>query len=162
MCDRSHHLPQQVTIRAAAVNDVPEILRQRRAMYEDMNYLDADALAAMVSISSDYFTKALSEGSLRAWLASAGNRIVAGGAIVISPWPTHPYDLECRRATILNVYTYPEYRRRGLARRLMQTMVDWCRREGFTQVSLHASESGRHLYESLGFEPSNEMRLTLR
>ena len=44
----------------------------------------------------------------------------------------------------------------------MQTMIDWCRREGFARVTLHASTDGRHLYESLGFEASNEMRLKLR
>ncbi len=60
---------------------------------------------------------------LRAWLAAEGDRVVAGGAVIISPWPAHPYDLECRRATILNVYTDPEYRRRGIARQLMQTII---------------------------------------
>ncbi|MGA8867870.1 MAG: GNAT family N-acetyltransferase [Candidatus Sulfotelmatobacter sp.] len=154
--------PPDLTVRAATIGDIPEILRQRRAMYEDMDYRDADALAAMVSISSGYLAKAMVEGSFRAWLASTGNRVVAGGAVLVSPWPAHPHDLECRRATILNVYTYPEYRRRGIARRLMQTMIDWCRREGFAGVTLHASPDGRHLYESLGFEVSNEMRLKLR
>jgi hypothetical protein len=43
----------------------------------------------------------------------------------------------------------------------MRTMVDWCLRAGFARITLHASEDGRHLYESLGFEPSNEMRLKL-
>ncbi len=162
MSENSEHLLPNLDIRAATVNDVSEILRQRRAMYEDMEYRDADALAAMVSVSADYLTKALSDGSFRAWLASVGDRDVAGGAIIISPWPAHPYDWECRRATILNVYTYPVYRRQGIARKLMNMMVDWCRREGFAGVSLHASPDGRHLYESLGFEPSNEMRLKLR
>ncbi len=162
MSDSSEHPLLDLDIRGATVNDIPEILRQRRAMYEDMDYRDADALAAMVSLSADYLTKALSDGSFRAWLASVGNRVVAGGAIVISPWPAHPYDLECRRVTILNVYTYLKYRRQGIARRLMQTMIDWCKHEGFARVTLHASADGRHLYESLGFEPSNEMRLKLR
>jgi len=162
MSDSSDRPLSNLDIRVATINDVPEILRQRCAMYEDMDYRDANALAAMASLSADYLAKALSDGSFRAWLASVGDRVVAGGAIVISPWPAHPYDLECRRATILNVYTYPEYRRRGIARRLMQTMIDWCRREGFARVTLHASPHGRHLYEALGFEPSNEMRLKLR
>ncbi len=162
MSDSSECSPPNLEIRVATTNDVPEILRQRRAMYEDMDYRDADALAAMASISAGYLIKALSDGSFRAWLALLANRAVAGGAVVVSPWPAHPYDLDCRRATILNVYTYPENRRRGIARQIMQRMIDWCRREGFTHVSLHASADGRHLYESLGFEPSNEMRLTLR
>jgi len=59
------------------------------------------------------------------------------------------------------MYTEPEYRRQGLARRLMEAMVAWCRAERMTSVYLHASDDGRALYESLGFTPTNEMRLVL-
>ncbi|MFZ3213728.1 MAG: GNAT family N-acetyltransferase, partial [Terriglobales bacterium] len=65
-------------------------------------------------------------------------------------------------AWILNVYTYPEYRRQGIARRLMQTMIGWCRQAGFQAVSLHTSDDGRPLHESLGFKPTEEMKLVLR
>jgi len=149
-------------IREATPADIPEILRQRRAMYEDMGYKDVAALSAMVSVSASYLAKAIAEGSFQAWLASIETRTVAGGAIIVSPWLAHPYDLECRRATILNVYTDRDYRRRGIARRILETMIDWCKHEGFARVDLHASEDGRRLYESLGFEPSNEMRLKLK
>lgn len=151
-----------ITIRPAIPPDIPEILRQRRGMYEGMNYKDPDALAAMTKLTARYLTAAMADGSFRAWLACASDRVVAGGAVLISPWPAHPYDLECRRATILNVYTDPAYRRRGIARQLLQAMISWCQREGFARVALHASQDGRHLYESLGFEPTNEMRLKLR
>ena len=103
-------------IREATLADIPEILRQRRAMYEDMDYKEAAALSAMVSVTTSYLAKAIADGSFRSWLASVENRTVAGGAIIISPWPAHPYDLECRRATILNVYTDRDYRRRGIGR----------------------------------------------
>ena len=151
-----------IQIREATPADIPEILRQRRAMYEDMDYKDAFALSSMVSISAAYLKKAMADSSFHAWLASVENRTVAGGAIIISPWPAHPYDLECRRATILNVYTDRDYRRRGIARRILETMIAWCRGEGFARVDLHASDDGRRLYESLGFEPGNEMRLKLK
>lgn len=151
-----------VTIREATLADIPEILRQRRAMYIDMRYTDDGDLQAMVKATASYLANAMSEGSFHAWLACESSRSVAGGAVVCSPWPAHPDDLQCRRATILNVYTDSAYRRRGLARALMQTMIDWCRREGFARVSLHASDDGRHLYEALGFEAGNEMRLNLR
>jgi GNAT superfamily N-acetyltransferase len=153
---------QTITIRKGTVADIHEIARQRRRMCEDMNYSDADALANMVTVTADYLKKAIPEGSFRSWLACDNDRVVAGGAVVIVPWPAHAYDLECRRATILNVYTEPEYRRRGIARQIMETMITWCRQVGFARVSLHASEYGRPLYESLGFVDSNEMRLNLR
>jgi ribosomal protein S18 acetylase RimI-like enzyme len=150
-----------VVIREAIQSDVAEILRQRRAMFLDMDYRDSPALSAMVSTCEPYLVESLSNGSFRGWLALLGERIVGGGAVVISSWPSHPYDLECRRATILNVYVYPEFRRQGIARRLMETMIQWCRRQKFATVFLHASQDGRHLYESLGFKANNEMKLKL-
>jgi GNAT superfamily N-acetyltransferase len=151
-----------ISLREATLDDIPEIVRQRRRMYEDMHYNDAASLESSASLNTAYLQKAIPEGSFRHWLAYSGSRAVAGGAVLVVPWPAHPYDLECRRATILNVYTEPEYRRRGIARKLMETMIAWCRKEGFARINLHASEHGRHLYESLGFESSNEMRLKLR
>jgi len=148
-------------IREATENDIPEMLRHRRGMYEDMDYSDPDTLSAMVSTCEQYLAKAMTNGSFRSWLALPGNRVIGGGAVLISPWPSHPYDLECRRATILNVYIYPEFRRKGIARQIMRTMIDWCRVEGFAVVYLHASSIGRPLYEELGFEPTSEMRLKL-
>jgi GNAT superfamily N-acetyltransferase len=73
---------------------------------------------------------------------------------------TNPRNPDSRRAYIANIYTKPDYRSRGIARRIMNTILDWCRAEGVEGVALHASPFGRPLYESLGFEPTNEMRLT--
>jgi hypothetical protein len=42
----------------------------------------------------------------------------------------------------------------------MLVAMEWCEREGVGAVILHASPEGRALYESLGFEATNEMRLT--
>lgn len=152
----------EVLIRQATLEDIPELLRHRRGMYEDMGYDDPEALLAMVSTCQPYLAAALASGTLHGWLTCAGGKAVAGGFILVSPWPSHPYDGQCRRATILNMYTDPEFRRQGIARRLMQTMIDWCRKEGFVNVDLHASHKGRPLYESLGFKPTNEMRLNLK
>jgi ribosomal protein S18 acetylase RimI-like enzyme len=151
-----------ILIREATLDDIPEILRHRRGMYEDMDYTEPESLATMVATSEEYMAQALANRSFRAWFAVTGMRVAGGGAVVISPWPSHPYDLECRRATILNLYVYPECRRQGIARRLMQAMIDWCASQGFAAVSLHASPDGRHLYEALGFKPTNEMRLALK
>jgi GNAT superfamily N-acetyltransferase len=151
-----------ISIREATLADIPEILRHRRRMYEDMRYSDDATLARMQQVTEPYLRATMAGGSFRGWLACAGDRIVAGAAVVIVQWPAHTYDLECRRATILNVYTEPEFRRRGIARLLMRTLIDCCRQEGFARVFLHSSDDGRPLYQSLGFEPGNEMILKLR
>ena len=152
----------EILLRPATSEDVPELLLHRRGMYEAMGYTDDKALAGMMKTSEPYLREAMANGTLHAWVAEAEGRVIGGGLIIVSPWLSHPYDQECRRATVLNMYVDPEFRRQGIARKLMQTMIAWCRKQGFAGVALHASDQGRPLYESLGFEPTTEMRLKLR
>ena len=64
-----------------------------------------------------------------------------------------------RQAIIQNVYTEPEWRRRGLAALLIETISAWTDDQGIESVVLHASDEGRAVYERLGFIQTTEMRL---
>lgn len=64
-----------------------------------------------------------------------------------------------RLGTVLNVFTEPEWRRRGVAGLLMQRIINWSRDAGLDGLTLHAADAGRTLYEKLGFVATNEMRL---
>jgi len=76
-------------------------------------------------------------------------------------WLPRPSDLTRRLAYLHSVYTELAHRRRGLARRIVETALETCRAQGLRRLMLHASEEGRPLYDSLGFLPTNEMRLVL-
>jgi len=154
------------TIRQATVTDAPIIVHHRRAMFTDMGLADPNdpaGLDAMEATFAPYVTRALGDGSYRGWLAETdGGCVVAGGGLIVHEWPARPGNpSDPHRAYILNVYTEPDHRKRGLARRIVMTILAWCRAEGFWAVSLHASTYGRPLYESLGFEPTNDLRLKL-
>lgn len=149
------------SIRAATPADVEILIHHRLGMYLAMG-VDPAVVAPLEHPSREYFSRALRDGDYRGWLVETQDgSVVSGGGIVISDWPSNPRDPYPRRVMILNMFTEPEFRRRGLARRLMETMIAWCREQGYRTVALHASDEGRPLYESLGFEPTNEMRLFL-
>jgi len=132
-------------------------------MFQDMGEGSSEDLDRMVEATAPWLAGALSDGSYRGWLAEGPQgKVVAGGGILLSSWPAGPHDPITRRALIINVYTEPEARRQGLARRLMLLMIQWLKEQGFSSVVLHASDAGRHLYETLGFIPTNEMRLPLK
>jgi GNAT superfamily N-acetyltransferase len=153
----------EIPIREARLDDLPHLVHHRRAMFEDMGHRDPAILDRVDRASREYFTRALQDATYKAWLAERPTgEILAGSGIVLAPWPGHPSETLPQRAWILNMYTEPHARRQGLARRILQIMADWCRANGFASVSLHASPAARSLYESLGFQPTNEMRLTLR
>ena len=152
-----------ISIRAATIDDIPTLIRHRRMMWWDMGRQDESALQLMESAAREYFPAAVADGSYRGFLAvTDSGETVGGGGIVISPWPGSLNQREPRRAMILNMYVEKPYRRRGIARALMETIIEWCRGEGFTYVGLHASDEGRPLYEQLGFHATNEMRLELK
>jgi GNAT superfamily N-acetyltransferase len=148
-----------IMIREAGVEDAAVILHHRRSMFRDLGEGPIEELDAMATMTGPWLTQALVDGSYRGWLAVDGERVVGGGGVLLCSWPASPKDPFLRRAIILNVYTELEYRHRGIARRIMKTIVEWVREQGFASVSLHASDEGRHLYEQLRFVATNEMRL---
>ena len=77
-----------------------------------------------------------------------------------------PYPLIVTEATrsfgyVWGVHVAADERKGGLGRRLTEACVEALRARGCTHAVLNASPSGRSVYERLGFQPSNEMRLTL-
>lgn len=69
------------------------------------------------------------------------------------PTPGHPTG---KRAHLMNVYTAPDYRRRGLAKRLLTMLHREAAKRGVTEITLDATDEGRRLYESMGYAASDE------
>jgi GNAT superfamily N-acetyltransferase len=148
-----------IRIRRGTADDIPAILHHRLGMFTEMGIGDPSTFEVYASEFRIFASQAMSTGCFHAWLAETGEgEVVAGGAVMVVPWPANPRDRKQQRAFLLNVFTEPGFRRRGIARSLVQTIVDWCRDQGFGSVFLHASEAGRLLYQSLGFQPTMEWR----
>ena len=158
-----HASPENYVLRAATPADAPAIARHRVSMFRDMGMLDGWDAAALEAGSHAHLSTALADGTYRGWLIAYDNVVVAGAGVILRPLlprPESPHGGE--DAEVLNVYTDPAHRRRGLARRLVEHVLSWSRARGFRRISLHASDEGRPLYEQLGFEPTNEMRRELK
>lgn len=155
-------LPEGFTIRRASTADLETLVAQRRAMFRDMGYDDEDALDSMSAKFRVWLLQHMNAGDYLAWLMSAPDGSTAAGAgLWLMDWPPHMIGKGTRRGNVLNVYTMENFRRRGLARRLMEVVLHWCRENCVDTIILHASPSGRTLYESMGFTATNEMRLRL-
>jgi ribosomal protein S18 acetylase RimI-like enzyme len=154
-------LPEGYSVRRASTDDIGTLAAHRRAMFVDMGYQDERALDAMAAKCHGWLLAKMNRGEYLAWLAEAPDQsIVAGTGLWLMDWIPHMIG-SGRRGNILNVYTAPEFRRRGLARELMKAAMEWCRSNGVDVVVLHASADGRRLYESMGFAGTNEMRIQL-
>lgn len=153
------------TIRPAMVSDAAVIARHRAAMFRDMGEVPTDDLGSqLLNASTSALDALLREGSYVGFLAIGTDQAIIGGAGAhVRPQlprissngtyvATRPVPL------LVNVYTEPQWRRRGIARELVTTLMRWAAEGGVDQVVLHASDAGRALYASLGFAATNEMR----
>jgi len=151
------------TLREATVGDVHAVAQHRVAMFRDMGVLpeaEADALAAS---SAAFLARAIPSGDYRGWIAERDGEVIAGAGVVLRPLLPRPGHLDGGvEAYVLNVYTEPAHRRRGIARALMEAVLTWCRSEQVARVTLHASDEGRPLYLTLGFAGTNEMLCDLQ
>ena len=145
----------------ATAADLDILVATRLEVLRAANLLDADADMTRVERESrDYYARALQDGSHTAYLVFDGDRFVgAGGVSYYRVMPTY-HNPSGEKAYIMNMYTAPDHRRRGIALKTLDLLVRDARSRGVRAISLEATEMGRPLYERYGFTPMDcEMEL---
>ena len=140
--------------RIATIDDIEDLMDIRLEMLRIVNDLkeDQDFSDELVAYSRRYFI----DGNQETCLAFDNGTAVGCACISyieVMPTFSHPTG---KRAHLMNVYTKAEYRRKGIARKMVQMLIEDAKRKGVSEISLDATESGRPLYESLGFKASEE------
>ena len=140
--------------RIADASDIDMLMNVRLSMLRIVNDLPVDYIFddKLVTNSRRYFL----EGDQTTVVAVDDGRCVACASMsYIEIMPTFSHT-SGKRAHLMNVYTEKDYRRRGIARQLVNMLIEDARVHGATEISLDATESGRPLYESMGCKASEE------
>jgi GNAT superfamily N-acetyltransferase len=156
-------MSENYVIRRARAEDAPLIGMHRARMFHDMGELPDSDFDELRRNSESWIATRLASGEYLGWLIEHAGEVVAGGGLLLrETWPVPGCCRPGRWGYIGNIYTEPQHRRRGLARLIMETILDWCAANNIDHVTLAASSAGRPLYELLGFVPTNDMRLQRR
>ncbi len=145
-----------------AVPDDLEILTETRiTVLRSANGLSDDTdMSAVKKQTAEYYCEALRNGTHTAYLIFDGEEFVgAGGISYYRVMPTY-HNPTGKNAYIMNMYTKPEYRRKGIAFRTLDLLVEDAKSRGVTAISLEATDMGKPLYIKYGFiEMNDEMEL---
>lgn len=139
-------------VREAVAADIPALVALRMALFGELGELD-DPLAEpeLRQATQAYFSEAMGQGSARTWVVEVNGEPVACGTLALFVRPPYPGNLAGREAYLLNMYTRPAWRKRGMASALLEAMQAHAREQRLGKLWLHASEEGRALYERFGF-----------
>lgn len=155
-----------MVVRLATVEDMEYLVRARfdyfAAEQWDMDEATRQSIEAQLR---QYYAAHLGVDFFAAFVEE-DNYIVSVAALCISEKPANLVVPTGKTGTIMNVLTYPAYRRRGHAARTVSLLVEEGKRHGLSHIELMASEMGRGVYARLGFQekepsPYTDMRLPL-
>lgn len=145
----------------ATLADLDILAETRMEVLRAANRLDDSAdMREVERETRAYYRSALADGTHTAYLVFDGDAFVgAGGISYYAVMPTY-HNPTGRKAYIMNMYTRPAYRRRGIAARTLDLLVEDAKSRGVRAISLEATSMGRPLYETYGFVPmTSEMEL---
>ncbi|HEU5403216.1 MAG TPA: GNAT family N-acetyltransferase [Terriglobales bacterium] len=146
------------TTRLATPDDASTLAEMRRRMFISMGKPDDERMQRVVKAFAEWVADAIGRGIYIGWLVETAERgPIANAGLLLIEWPPNLRDLGLVRGYILNVWTNPEHRRKGIARRLIETVMAEAREKKIHVLALHASDEGKQIYEKLGFRTSREM-----
>ena len=116
-------------IRRATVQDADIIAWHRARMFQDMGDVSDDAFEILRAKARVRLKEWLESGDYIGWLATPADKpqtVVGGAGVQLQPILPRPLNAstigEGRQGTIVNVFTEPQWRRRGIAGLLVKSL----------------------------------------
>ncbi len=138
-------------IRRATIEDVDQLVQLRLLLFEETGELVERDVSAFAEAIHVFLIKSLPQKSFLAWIVESEHRIVACSGFVPFERLPVPENLLGKEGYILNMYTLPEWRGQGLATALLQAVISYAKETDIRRLWLHATDTGRPVYEKIGF-----------
>lgn len=135
-------------------DDIEILMASRLVMLREVNKLSDDYRFSeeLIRSSREYFLN----GDQTTVLALEDGDVVGCASIsYMTIMPTFSH-VTGKRSHLMNVYTAPEHRGKGIAYKMVSMLIEDAWSRGATEISLDATEMGRPLYTKLGFKESTE------
>ena len=150
-------MKEKFVIREVTVDDIDDFIILRRIMFESMD--DAgELLEKSLEIAKEYFLKTIPTGEFKGWIIDSPSKIgIAAGGLVIDQHPPTSGNFSGKQGYVMNLVVIEEYRKQGIGKMIMETIIKWLKSQHVEKITLYASDMGLSLYQRLGFEQGTEM-----
>lgn len=139
-------------LRKATTQDIDLLIKLRfDYLIEDNGGLTQDEKTAIQGQLGEYFKKHIKDNTFIGVIAEMDNKVASTAYLTISERPANPAFITGKTGTLLNVLTYPEFRRKGIATKVVSFLIEEAKKAGVSSIDLLATDDGKPLYEKLGF-----------
>ncbi|MCU9601949.1 GNAT family N-acetyltransferase [Pallidibacillus thermolactis] len=137
-----------MNIRKATINDIWKLVDLRKVQLIDEGQ---EPMSDVDQHMYEFFKNRFMEDSIIQYLVEDSGEIIATGAVIFYEFPPSFTNISGIRAYIANMYTKDEYRGQGLAKKILNKLIEEVKAKGLTKIFLQASEMGRPVYKKVGF-----------
>ena len=137
-----------IEYRKLGKNDLDEFIRIRIGqLREEGATEDIDLKPALL----DYYNRHMADGTFVSYIAVDGDKIVGTSGMSFVEKPPYFGCPSGKLGLLSSMYTDNNYRRQGIAKKLLSMVVDEARAYGCGVVQITASDMGVLLYSDFGF-----------
>jgi GNAT superfamily N-acetyltransferase len=105
---------------------------------------------------NSFFENEIPAQTYIAWLAFDSGKIAGVGGMKITKKPGSFRVPDGNCAYIMNMYTLPQYRKKGIAKTILNKLIEAGEEMGITFFELHATKEGEAVYVKNGFNLHKE------
>jgi ribosomal protein S18 acetylase RimI-like enzyme len=150
--------PTAYLIRPATASDIPSLLRLRMILMHTMEPDPSFDFTTLEQANRAYLECAVPSGEFLAWVADAGDEIVATVGMVIRSAPPTVNNLPGKEGYILNVVTAEAWQNQGIASALLKSAIQYLHQQRIPLATLRCRQEMRPFYERSGFKADLEMK----
>ncbi len=136
--------------RLATIKDCKELTNIRLDMRKERETISDEAMLERNTML--FFEKNISKGSYVGFICEEEGQIIGTAGLTLFEMPPTEKLLNGKVAKLMNMYTVPEHRRKGVAREILDFAEQYARKNGYYKIMLNASPTARFLYEEVGFK----------
>lgn len=143
----------EITYRKLTANDLDVFVKMR------ISQLQEEGSKANVDLKlclNEYYSKHLADGTFVSWLAVVDNKIVGTSGISFVEKPPYYSNPSGKIGLLSSMYTLKEYRRKGIAKELLNRIVNEAKSYGCGTIQITASDMGVLLYKDYGFKKNGK------
>ena len=138
----------QIEYRKLSEKDLNTFIEMRiNQLREEGAKEDIDLKPALL----DYYTRHMKDGTFVSWIAVDNGKIIGTSGMSFVEKPPYFGCPSGRIGLLSSMFTNPNYRRRGIAKELLNRVVDEARDYGCGTIQITASDMGVKLYTAYGF-----------
>lgn len=142
----------EFNIRRAEHSDLESLVELRVALLQEVgNIKNKEEMEEVRSANKMYYEKHLNNGDFISFVAESQGKIIGTSGLIIIIRPPYLHNLLGIDAYIMNVYTIPNYRGKGIATALLDNCIEFAKSNNVGRIILNASADGKPVYEKRGF-----------